>query len=197
MVAPIDNADRETTPRGKIGRLPHALRRVVNQMLRDNKTAEEIIAWLATQGIEEAVSPQNISAWKMNGYTKWLREQERIERMQATVEYAERFVNETGSKGMTVASDAAARMAVNSIIAVLDNFEPTLLSAALADKPALFTELVHAISSLRKGDQAAVLLQQKVDAYERAAKKLHELADENGVATKADIQGIFKEAYGL
>jgi hypothetical protein len=196
MTEPIDIGDRETTPRGKIGRAPYEVRNTVNRMLRDNMTAEAIQGFLAAKGIE-GVSSQNISSWKANGYQKWLRDQERIERMQATVEYAQRLVSETGANGMTVSSDAAARIAVDKLITVMDDFDPGSLSQLLALKPEKFPEVIHALATLRKGDQAAVILQQKVDAYERGLKKLLDLTADKGVATEADVKEMFKEAYGI
>lgn len=196
MTDPIELADRETTPRGKIGRLTHDLRNAVNRMIRDNSTAESIQGFLESKGVQD-VSSQNISAWKSNGYQKWLREQDRIERMQATVEYAQRLVSETGAKGMTMASDAAARIAVDKLITVMDDFDPDALSQMLALKPERFPEVIQALAVLRKGDQAAVILQQKVDAYQRGLSDLIALAEEKGAATPDDVKDMFKEAYGL
>ena len=85
MVAPLDSGERETTPRGNVGRLPHEVREVVNKMIRDNATAEQIRAFLATRDITN-VSPQNISSWKANGYEKWLRQQDRIAASQLRLE---------------------------------------------------------------------------------------------------------------
>ena len=86
------------TPRGKIGRLPEALRAQVNGLLRDNKTAEEIIALLDAQGVA-GVTPQNVSAWKKFGYQKWERLQDRVDLMRARRDMAKQMVEEAREDG--------------------------------------------------------------------------------------------------
>ena len=189
----------EATPRGKIGRLSHALREKVNGMLRDNATAEDIIAMLKADGVE-GITPQNISNWKANGFQKWLNGQERIDKIRSNYDFALSLAKaeaEEGIDGLTVASDAASRVAISQIMTVLENFDISSLSQALDDKPSKFIELLHALSSIRQRDQAGVALRMKVKQWQDAADKLRDTIDANGVATKEDFDAIYKEAYGV
>jgi len=181
------------TPRGKIGRLATTLRDAVNAMIRDNREAEDIIGFLVSKGVE-GVTPQNVSAWKANGYQEWLRRQERIEEIRQRVEFARDLTREGGAD---VQSDAASRLAVDAITAALEDFDPSSLRTMLSEKPAEFANLVKSLSSIRARDQAAVLLRQKVEDYERRVANLRALVDGKGSASKADVDGIFAEAYGV
>lgn len=190
----------EATPRGKIGRLPHAVREMVNGMLRDNATAETILETLKTKHGVDGITPQNISNWKANGFQKWLDGQERIEKIRANYDFAQSLAKaeaEDGIDGLTIASDAASRVAISQIMTVLENFDIGALSQTLDEKPAKFIELLHALSSIRQRDQAGVALRMKVKQWQDAADKLKATIDENGVATKEDFDAIYREAYGV
>ena len=86
--------------KGKIARLPHAIREEVNQRLLDGQTAGTILAWLnplpeATKIWEAhfegmAASPQNLSEWRIGGYRDWVEEREEIEQTKALASYAAR-----------------------------------------------------------------------------------------------------------
>ena len=166
-------------------------------MIRDNREADDIIKRLDDLGVV-GVTPQNVSAWKKYGYQKWLRRQERIEGMRARMEFARKLAGESGGEngGMALQSDAASRIAVDGIMAVLEEFDPALLSALLREKPEKFMDLLHSLSDIRKRDQDAVILRQKVAEYQRRVRQLTDVASENGVATQADISKIFAEGYG-
>ncbi len=187
------------TPRGKIGRLPEALRAQINGMIRDHKTADEIIALLEAQGVS-GVTPQNVSAWKKWGFERWNRRMERLDEMASRREFARQLVSEAkdeGGDGLTVASDAASAIVVEQIAEALEAFDPLQLNAMLAEKPEKFMDLAHALAATRKGDQASVLLRQKVEEYERQKKQLCAVIEEKGVATKEDFDAIYREAYGV
>lgn len=194
-----DTPNRETTPRGKIGRLTHALREQVNTMLRDNATAEAIITFLTEKGVP-GITDQNVSNWKQNGFQKWLAMQDRIDGMRANYDFAQSLVAAEaaeGIDGLTVASDAASRVALSQIMTVLENFNVKDLADTLKEKPAKFIELIHALSSIRQRDQAGAVLKMKLDAFKSAADKLREKIDEAGVATAEDFDKIYKDAYGV
>ncbi len=186
------------TERGKIGRLSFDVREQINRMIRDNKTHDDILGYLAGKGITE-VTPQNISAWKEFGYQKWLRQQERIDEMGNRVDFARSIVakaRESGEDPSAMVSDTASQLAVDTMLAVLEDFDPATLRGALAEKPEKFLDMVWALSAIRKGDQAGILLRQKVDEYQRKIKQLEAIVDEHGVATKDDLKSVFAESYG-
>ena len=63
---------------GKVAHLPKNIRRVVNEMLDDGATYNEIVAKLEELG-HPGFFYQNIQRWKNGGYKHWLRAQEQRE----------------------------------------------------------------------------------------------------------------------
>jgi hypothetical protein len=188
-----------STPRGKIGRLSDEVRQRLNPMLRDNLPAVDIITYLDANGFP-GITPQNISSWKRFGYEKWLRRMERLEDMAQTRDWAAQVVARNraeGNSASSLASDAASLLAVDSIAHALEEFQPDALGSMLAEKPEKFMDLVDSLSRIRGRDQAAVILQQKVDDYKRRLRELVGVVEQKGDATKEDIQAVFQEAYGL
>lgn len=183
------------TERGKIGRLPAEARARINAMIRDNRTAEEIAAECEKLGAP-GVTPQNISTWKQFGYAKWLTRQDRLEEMAGRLEFA-RSIRDRMAESGDAASDAASTMAVDLIADALENFTPALLQGRIAERPELVVDLVNALSKIRARDQAAVLLKQKVEDYQRRVRQLAAIVDERGSATREDVAKLFQEAYGV
>jgi hypothetical protein len=77
---------------GKIARLPKELRDVVNLMLRDGATYQQVIEKLKDHGHE--LNAENISNWFEGGFCDWEREQKRIEEMRARSQMALEMVKE-------------------------------------------------------------------------------------------------------
>ena len=79
---PSQTPSRSAARRGKIARLPAAIREELNFRLDDGQEAEEILTWLnSLPEVREAttkyyagvpVSPQNVSAWRNGGFQEWL-----------------------------------------------------------------------------------------------------------------------------
>jgi hypothetical protein len=89
---------------GKIARLPKELRDVVNLMLRDGATYQQVIEKLKDHGHE--LNAENISNWFEGGFCDWEREQKRIEEMRARSQMALEMVRElkkeSGNEGAGV-----------------------------------------------------------------------------------------------
>ncbi len=74
------------TRRGKIARLPFALRQMLNKRLDNGVKGETLLAWLNGLPEVQAILQQefrgapinhaNLSAWRQGGYAAWLEEQE-------------------------------------------------------------------------------------------------------------------------
>lgn len=70
---------------GKIGRLPAEIRNQIGRALRDGVPGVQIVAWLNTLPEVQAIltrdfggqpiKHQNLSKWKVLGYSTWLSEQ--------------------------------------------------------------------------------------------------------------------------
>lgn len=162
--------------RGKLSTVPYAERVELNRMIRDNAGSAAIIkAYKRITGSSD-LSAQNISSYKMGStYAGWLRNQERISRMQERRHMAKELF-EAGGEDLSMASNRAARTAVEHIEEVLDEFDPDTLRQILAEKPDKFFGLVDALAGLRKGDQAFAKLQMDFDRHKTAMKRLAEEA---------------------
>lgn len=175
-------APREATPRGKIGRMSDALREQVNKMLRDNRPAEEIIAFCEANGFP-GISPQNVSNWKANGFTKWLRQQALADNLRQRREWAlqlAREAREDGVDGMSLASDAASALAIDQITEALEGFNGAELQGLMAEKPQHFFDLVGALSKIRLRDQAGQLVSAKLNDMRRLAEEAAKAATGGG-----------------
>ena len=182
------------TERGKIGRLPEALRAELNAMIRDNRTAVDIQAFLEAKGIT-GVTPQNISNWKKYGFEKWAARQARIDEMKSRMEFAADLSRECqATDGADLAGDVAGRLAMDSCTAILEGFDPANFQAMLAEKPEKFVDLVHVVSVMRNTEVKLAEFKRKIRA---AIDQAAHVADEKGGATADDIKQIFNQAYGV
>lgn len=93
---------------GKIARLPHALRKQVNQRLLDGETSTTILAWLNTEPAAIKVweahfeglpaNAENLSQWRVGGYADWIREREKIEATKELTDYSMALARAGGRK---------------------------------------------------------------------------------------------------
>lgn len=192
-----------STARGKIGRMSAEDRGQVNRLIRDNRPAEEVIALCKRLG-EPGVTPQNVSAWKANGYRDWERRQERIEEMAGRREFAVQLAAKAAEEGdseLNLASNAAAALGVDAIMNALEEFDPALLKNLLAEKPEKFMQVLDTLSGLRQGDQKFIQVKMAYDAYRakvrEQADRLAALADGSTAASPEDLKAISKELYGV
>jgi hypothetical protein len=187
-----------STPRGKIGRLPVVLRNQVNAMIRDNKQAPTILAFLAEHDIKN-VSPQNLSSWKAHGYQHWERRMHRLDAMQARREFAQTLVRTAAADGtddLNLASNAAGFLAVDAIQDVLEDFDPENLKELLAEKPDKFMGLVDVLNGLRKGDVAVANLQMKIREARSALEQARRRAEAEGNTDLADLANQMDKILG-
>src|SRR4051812_31259145 len=123
---PLDDPHR----RGKIARLPKAVRDQINQMLRDGAAYETIIQKLnSTPGIlPYPISQHNLSQWKRGGYQHWLDQQEWREDMRAKQADAVDLLQESESPKL---HEVSLQLAVMRVFELLQRFQAASLSASL------------------------------------------------------------------
>jgi hypothetical protein len=89
---PLRISSRRLT--GKVASLPRPIRDLVNTMLDDGHSYEDIVAKLTELG-HPGFLTQNISRWKLNGYEQYLRRQERADdlklRTESTLDLLQHF----------------------------------------------------------------------------------------------------------
>ncbi len=106
---PILSEPASSQRRGKIARLPRAIREQLNSRLDDGLEAAEILPWLndlpevreiVTQRFNGApISPQNLSAWRHGGFEEWLIQRELLNSASHMLEHVQEMQD-------TIASDS-------------------------------------------------------------------------------------------
>lgn len=165
--------------KGKIARLPLAIREEVNRRLLEGQTAAKILPWLnelpeVKAVLEEdfeglRVRDNNLSEWRKGGYAEWLARRDRIER---TRELSKLSVDLAKAGGGNIAEGAAGILSgrILDVLEKLDDLvdaaeaQPTDgdegtgeggQSGRLALIGQYIGDLTLAVSRLRKGDLAA------------------------------------------
>jgi hypothetical protein len=115
-----------TARKGKIARLPAAVREEVCRRLHDGEPGSKILAWLnalpEVQTVldehfgEEPVTPQNLSEWRKGGYQEWLRKREKVESLRVMSDYALRLAKAADGN----LSEGAAAIAGGKILELLE-----------------------------------------------------------------------------
>lgn len=164
------------TPKGKIARLPHALREQVNTRLLDGQTAGTILAWL--NPLPEAIrtwdtyfegnpaTEQNLSEWRKGGYARWLADREAVENTKALATFAAH----QAAAGKNLSEGLQAILAGH----LMEGFEVLMSIGSDADQPddpvKRIATLGGVITSLRNADTAAAKLDlDKTKTHQRGA----------------------------
>jgi hypothetical protein len=165
--------DIDKARKGKIGRLPYAIRAEVCRRMHDGETGGRIAKWLNELPEvlrvldeyfnEEPVSVQNLSEWRKGGFQDWLRKQESIEHTKELASYALKL----GEAAAGSISDGSAAILGGRIMAAIEGTE------------GYTSDQVEAVTLLRKGDherlkrqQAGELLRMKSIDQDQNAQKL-------------------------
>ena len=167
MNPPDEHCNQRT---GKIARLDFALRNVINGMIRDGRTAAEIIAFATQQGGPD-LNEQNVTNWRQGGYQDWLKQQARLEDMQAKRDFALRIVSENeGSK----IHEAGLNLAASQIFELLQDFDPTEMKELLAKDPENYSRIIGALAKISK---EALNFEKYRDAVTKAKAEIQKLRD--------------------
>jgi hypothetical protein len=102
------NASRRACRRGKIARLPHAVREELNQRLLDGESGNGLIQWLNELSEARAalqrefgggdINEQNLSEWRQGGFRDWLAKAEAEELMAETLAECSEAKGKSGSR---------------------------------------------------------------------------------------------------
>ena len=182
---------------GKIARLPHSLRELLNQRLRDGEQSKSLVEWLnGLPKVQEVlqehfggrpVSEQNLSEWKNGGFKEWERHQLDRTWVQQLAEQAEDLEEDAGDFSVND------RLSVPLTLALGRSMQA--ISAKPEDDPArlrLVLDALRELSLQRRCDHSAQRLRldearwedeqkekkdalyTKMDAEIRAAEALYE-----------------------
>jgi len=94
---------------GKIARLPLAVREELNARLRENENGQSILTWLNALPVcqerindgksgwdGQPVSDANLSIWRSGGFADWLKDEDRIHKIERLSELSLRVVKASG-----------------------------------------------------------------------------------------------------
>src|SRR5882672_8700351 len=164
------------TYRGKIGRLPEAIREQVNMRLRQGEKGRALVDWLnllpevravlVSEFGGKPVREQNLSEWRKGGYLYWLRVQEAYTMMQrvgtdaaALTDAAKEPVTETLATWVTARYLVGAKSAEG----LGDDSVPAW------DR---MREFCHDVMALRRGEQRAQRLELDWERLEFGRERL-------------------------
>jgi hypothetical protein len=127
--------------KGKVARLPNALRHQVNEMLLDGLPYAEIIQRLGEHG--KHLKPGHLCEWKKRGYQQWLAEQAIIERLRIRQETTADIVRELHP---TDVNQATLQLGTLHIFEAFRDLGPGALDEKLGCDTAGFARLLNALS---------------------------------------------------
>ena len=141
--------------KGKIARLPSAIRDEVNRRLLEGQSGSKILPWLNSLPEAKAVldedfegllvTDQNLSEWRKGGFAEWLARREKLE---ATKELSQ-FAANVAKAGNGSLSEGAAAILAGKLLELLEGLGDEKPTAETLDA------LTLALSRLRAGDHNA------------------------------------------
>jgi len=108
--------------RGKVAQLPHLVRNVVNQSLRDGASYTHIIAELEGMGFS-GITKWNLSQWRRRGYARWLEGQEAFERSHALSVEGEALLGQLTPGGCSERADLGEAVLGAQLEEMLESFK--------------------------------------------------------------------------
>ena len=155
---------------GKIARLPHALRNLLNLRLHNGEPHKKLVAWLNTlpevhEVLEEyfdarPITAKNLSEWKKGGYQDWLQHRDTLDWARLASDEASELDQDTTGVPLSDRLAARATIAVMKLIRKLE-------SGSL-EKPAEMRRLLEAVRVLtaqRECDQRAARLRMDLQRW--------------------------------
>ena len=166
------------TRKGKIARLPSALREQVNQRLDDGQPGSVILPWLnGLKDVQEvlaahfdgaAVNEQNLSDWRQGGFQDWLGRQDERKNIQRLTNYALNLVSDGKDP-----HDAANIIAAGRLLATIEEeLTPSLIAQILAEKPGDMIGLIGSLVALQKERRQGVETRLSVEKFQRETAEL-------------------------
>ena len=133
------------TRTGKIARLAKKWRDIIDLMLEDGASYDQIRAAVKEAIPPEQLNDQNIQHWREGGHEDWLNERRRLDDMRAKREFALQLVKE--NEGSQV-HEAGLQIAATQIYELLQDFDVETLKEKLAGDPGNFARIVNAMAKL-------------------------------------------------
>jgi hypothetical protein len=192
--------DTNNRRKGKIARLPHAMRQRVNALLLDGVEYADIIRQLDEAGFK-GINEQNITAWFQGGHKEWLENQRRISDMEFRRDAALEMVKALKREGTVTLADANDLTLASMINETLASYDIGALHVLLQDEPKKFFELAQTINA-QSGEQRKREKSALDEAKFQLLLKKAEQADKAKEISQSDLSAEekstrMKEVFGI
>jgi hypothetical protein len=145
---PAKSTETGRTRRGKVARLPKAIRDKLNVLILDGVPYADILTALGDSA--KAVTEHNITTWVAGGYKDWLREQQRLEETRVKQEVAMDLACPDGGSKIHEATLQLAATSLSEMVRALDYSD---FKELLRDDPA---KLIPFLNSLARISDAEI-----------------------------------------
>jgi hypothetical protein len=135
------------TRRGKVARLPKAVRDQINVMLLDGVPFAEILQKLGERAKD--VTEHNITSWVAGGYKDWLREQQRLEETRVKQEVA---MDLACSDGGSKIHEGILQLAATRLSEMVRNLDYTDFEGLLRDDPSKLIQFLNALARISEAE---------------------------------------------
>jgi len=158
----IEEALHRNRRKGKVARLPKALRDKINTMILDGVPYLAIIQGLSpdTDGLSES----NLSNWKNGGYRDWLQQLSLADGIQDKYELAQEIVTRCGEDN--AAAEALLHNIASNLCRLMAETDPSAIRESLLSDADKFSRFVNAMVRLADGSVRCQL--QKFRPQDRA-----------------------------
>jgi hypothetical protein len=156
--------------KSKIASLPSDIREEVCRRLHNGQGGPQILPWLNTEAAvlrvledrwnNEAVTPQNLSDWRKNGYQDWLEKNERQNNLRVLTKWALREATDISAGRI---SDASVAMVAGSVLEMVQ----------VAEDPVAAIEQIEAVSRMVSAREQVTLAKENA-AIRKAANDLRQ-----------------------
>lgn len=167
---------------GHIARLPKRLRNIVNRMLDDGKSYEDILQLLEKHRAKwprdiTALTYKHLVRWRAGGYQDWLFHQEQLAELRAKEEFSLDFLTKTNPSKLHL---AAVRLALLRIIQALHQVNLSHSDNLASRHPSSYAALLASINRLSRSTLAFTQFNRVLEeeARERGPRKREGLSDE-------------------
>jgi hypothetical protein len=128
--------------RSKIAKLPKDIQLQLNTMLDEGATYQSIVDWLATKGFHD-FTIDTVYQWKEGGFQDWLRQQQRIDRANALLQWGTQVTNDNA--GVQPAS-AIVLFGSAQLQGLLDEIDTLETRGSFAEQPEVYARCFNALA---------------------------------------------------
>ena len=171
-----------------MAKLSKRIRKIINRLLKEGRSPEEIVLHLGEAGHE--LSVEQVTAWKEGGYREWAKTLDRLQALRRMREFACKVTRANPGAEL---QEAALQLAAAQVCELLAHFDAGILKSHLAENPSLYTHLLNSLARLSDGGLKYERYRAEVAERKEAMKKELETARQEGGLTLETVEKIERE----